>query len=288
MRSSRSSGRSATTAVASVNTFRRAHNPVPNIIIPSPPRVPAHDQLPRDPRPARFSYRWSLLLARSSRCFGCANRADAPSWLSADSDARRVATPVNVAGRRRCSPSRVPSNRINKWRVESRSNWPLPFKSVRKRIAGGSREIPEKLQCVITAKKKSMLSLGCLSDNGFQREIIRSTHTREYPYQRFPSSRIQKERKRDRKMGKEREEGKRERESHSPRAQFMNRQFFSFSVAICRDFPRDRSRRFSRSNYRDADKSIITVFFSGEPWASVTLRSDAHTHPVATKTAIHT
>jgi len=52
MRSSRSSGRSATTAAVSVSTFKRAHNPVPNIIIPSPPRVLAHDQLPRDPRPA--------------------------------------------------------------------------------------------------------------------------------------------------------------------------------------------------------------------------------------------
>lgn len=41
--------------------------------------------------------------------------------------------------------------------------------------------------------------LDCLNDNEFQREIIRSTQTREYYYQFFPSSRKQKQRKGKRK-----------------------------------------------------------------------------------------
>lgn len=117
MRSSRSSGRSATVVTASVNTFRKAHIPVPNIIIPSPPPAgpcarSASAQSSADRCSTIDDHRSSLDL---SRCFGCANRTDAPSCLLGNL-AKHVTTPVVVTDRRRCSQSRVPSNRINKCR----------------------------------------------------------------------------------------------------------------------------------------------------------------------------
>jgi len=235
VRSSRSSGRSATTAAASVNTFRRAHNPFPNIIIPSPPRGSLRTisfrvifawpvvQLSIIIAPRSIFSSW-FRMRYSNRC----------SLMSLESCETRRDVRCRYWSSSLFAKSRA-GNRINKCHG-------FAMKSVtsvkRKRMAAiyiaGVPENPrEIIMCVIIANK-SMLSLDCLSDNEFHHEIIRSAHTRENPYRCFfPSSRKHKERW-------EKGEGKR-RESlstcaiHEPSVFSLSISFVEIFLAIDRD-----------------------------------------------------